>query len=514
MAQSNYTAAAAGGQSVAIAVGRSGGATGAVSVAYATSNGTAVAGTNYTAQSGTLSWAAGDASTKTIAVPLAATTFAGSKSFVVALSNATGGAALGTPSAATVAISGTAASSSSSSSSALSISVSGNHFIDASGSTVQLRGVNVSGLEFVAISGLSPTNPWGNQTGTATPNWSLIRSWGANAVRLPLNAASWLGGSCEDVGGAAVTFVNGKKVQDKAGQIIQSDPGGNYQATVEQSVADANAAGLYVILDLHWSAPNDGATPVCPNEENAMADADHAVAFWSSVATTFKGNPGVIFELFNEPFLGDSTLASSDSNNAWYYILNGGATETRLAVEGTPGSISLNWTTTGMQQLLNAVRAAGANNVVLTASDNWSQTMTDWLAYAPIDTAHQLGAAWHPYTAAAYGYPTQTGCPGLPACSAQEMAAVQAIQTAGYPVVATEYGDVITAQAGNSSPWASVLLPFADKAGISYLAWTWDDWPGSEYILITDAAGDPTNGYGTYIKQHYQCVAAGTKNCP
>ena len=34
-----------------------------------------------------------------------------------------------------------------------------------------------------------------------------------------------------------------------------------------------------------------------------MAFADHAIAFWTSVATTFKTDPMVIFDLFNEPIL-------------------------------------------------------------------------------------------------------------------------------------------------------------------------------------------------------------------
>jgi len=78
--------------------------------------------------------------------------------------------------------------------------------------------------------------------------------------------------------------------------------------------------------------------------------------------------------------------------------------------------------------------------------------------------------------------------------------------------VITEFGDAI---GGSTAPWASILLPFADANGMSYLGWTWDTWTGySADVLITDAAGDPTQGYGTYVKQHYLCRAAGTANCP
>jgi bacillolysin len=60
------------GSVVTIGVGRAGGNKGAVSVSYATSNGTATAGTDYTATSGTLSWADGESGTKTFKVALAA----------------------------------------------------------------------------------------------------------------------------------------------------------------------------------------------------------------------------------------------------------------------------------------------------------------------------------------------------------------------------------------------------------------------------------------------------------
>jgi endoglucanase len=378
--------------------------------------------------------------------------------------------------------------------------------IDAQGNEIQLRGVNVSGLEAVAVLGWSPSNPWGSQTGTPTPDWSTIKSWGTNVVRLPLNEASWLGLSCIDEGGFGSTVTNGVKTQNKPGTTIKADPGDNYQATVASSVTSATAAGLYVILDLHEAAPGN----ICPNVQNAMADADHSVAFWSSVATAFKGSPNVIFELFNEPFL-DMTQALV-GNTPWPDLLNGGATLTSVAAAAPNNSITVphTWQTAGMQQLLDAVRATGATNVVLTSTNSYAGAIFDWLQYKPTDSANQLAAVWHAYSIAEY--PTQVDCEGMPACSAKVMAAAQAIKAAGYPVIITEYGDGI---GGSTAPWASVLLPFADANNISYLGWTWDVWGGQvANDLITDAAGDPTQGYGTYVKAHYLCRAAGTAVCP
>jgi hypothetical protein len=58
------------------------------------------------------------------------------------------------------------------------------------------------------------------------------------------------------------------------------------------------------------------------------------------------------------------------------------------------------------------------------------------------------------------------------------------------------------------------LLPWADQRGLSYFGWTWDTWGAVDAVLIQDAAGTPTPGFGAYTKQHYLCKAAGTANCP
>lgn len=95
--------------SVTVTVDRTGGSSGAVAVTYGEVNGSAVAGTDYTATHGTLTWAAGDATAKTFSVPISnATPFAGSRSFTIDLSSPTGGAALGSPNTAGVSITGDA----------------------------------------------------------------------------------------------------------------------------------------------------------------------------------------------------------------------------------------------------------------------------------------------------------------------------------------------------------------------------------------------------------------------
>jgi endoglucanase len=373
------------------------------------------------------------------------------------------------------------------------IRVNGDHFVDGEGKRLSLQGVNLSGLEFAPMHGWSPSNPWSGQTGTPEPDWALFKSWGINIVRIPLNEASWNGGTCVDAVGA---------FGGPAGNQRKTDPGNNYQATVKAAVSAAGAHGLLVILDLHWSAPG----PWCPLAQNAQADEDHSIAFWHQVATTFQGNLGVVFELFNEPF-GDGMASGQDG----WRVLRDGGHFTKFATGGTPNSMAYEWKAAGMQQLLETIRSTGANNVVLAPGVNYTSDLSRWVEYALRDPQHQLGVAWHAY--AKYGAEYGSSDYSQPNYGAQSYRSAQAIVAAGWPVLITEFGDRNT-PGTPSAPFASTLLPKVDAMGIGYLGWAWDVWPTAPAnVLIKDGYGTPTDGYGTYVKQHYLCRAAGGANC-
>jgi hypothetical protein len=90
------------GVSATLTVTRSGGSDGAASVGYATADGTATAGQDYGATSGTLSWPDRDATDRTITVPISDdTAVEGDETFTLALSNVQG-ALLGRASSALV----------------------------------------------------------------------------------------------------------------------------------------------------------------------------------------------------------------------------------------------------------------------------------------------------------------------------------------------------------------------------------------------------------------------------
>jgi sugar lactone lactonase YvrE len=91
-------------QNFSITVKRTGDVSASTTVAFATENGTAIAGSDYTAVSGTLTFAPGETS-KNINIPLVNdNVYEGSKTFTLTLSNPGGGALLTDPTMATVTI--------------------------------------------------------------------------------------------------------------------------------------------------------------------------------------------------------------------------------------------------------------------------------------------------------------------------------------------------------------------------------------------------------------------------
>ena len=88
-----------------ITVTRAGGANGAVGVSFATANGTATAGSDYSGATGSLNWADGDAAAKTFAVTISNdTAIEGAETVTLSLSAPTGGATLGSPATAVLTI--------------------------------------------------------------------------------------------------------------------------------------------------------------------------------------------------------------------------------------------------------------------------------------------------------------------------------------------------------------------------------------------------------------------------
>lgn len=327
----------------------------------------------------------------------------------------------------------------------LSARVLGNKLIDGSGAPLRLRGANHSGTEYACIQG------WGLFSGPGDESVFVgMETWKLNAVRIPLNEGCWLGISGADAA--------------HGGQV--------YQAAIKNWVSLAHKHGMIAVLDLHWAAP--GAHK--PGEQQPMANADHSLDFWKSVAAAFVSDPAVIFDLYNEPFLNHSKL----STDAWSCWLSG------CTITGGEGGLSGAWRSAGMQQLLDAVRSTGATQPVIANGMEWSNDLTGWLAHMPKDPRGQLIAGFHQYR----GNLCQSA-----SCWDSTLAAVMA----KVPLVTGELG-----QDDCAHDFTDKYLDWADKSGASYLMWTWNAWgdptPTScgtaKFPLVADWAGTPTP-YGT-----------------
>jgi hypothetical protein len=345
----------------------------------------------------------------------------------------------------------------------LGLSVRGNQLVDAAGHPVRLLGVDRSGSEYRCLEAGALT---GGDSGifdgpVDAASIQAMQSWQINAVRLSLNEDCWLG-------------ING---------VNPTRTGPAYQSAILDYVTRLNNAGLYVVLDLHWSAPD----AVVAHAQQPMPDDSHARDFWHSVAVAFQGDPAVAFDLYNEPFLA-AQYVQTPGQDPWACWLNG-CMLTHYRTGGTPDVAYHVWKAVGMQVLVDTIRVTGARNVILVSGLNYADDLSGWLTHEPRDPAGQLVAAWHTY-------------PGEACATTSCWDTTVAPVAAQVPVAITEYGDHNCA----APALVPALLPWADRRGLSYLAWTWNAWGGCENVLIQDTSGAPAADYGRYVHDHVAAV--------
>ncbi|TPW77973.1 FG-GAP-like repeat-containing protein [Schumannella soli] len=318
------------------------------------------------------------------------------------------------------------------------------------GASWSAKAVNWPSFEYACQQG------WGySSAGASAAAAKAMTSWGITAVRIPLNQDCWLG-------------VDG---QPKYGS------SSGYRSAIASFVSTLNAAGLVAILDLHWSGP----AGTVADGQRAMPDAQSST-FWSQVASAYRGNGAVTFDLFNEPYSRDSFQLG------WDCWKNGGC-QAPVEADTSAGLSGSTYPVTGMASLVSTVRAAGAAQPILLGGLDYSNDLRGWLANRPNDD--QLIASWH-------NYPGQR-CSTV-SCWNSEITPVAAT----VPVIATEFG-----QSDGGSKFLDAFLDWADGAGIGYAPWAWwsvssdDSAESAAYALITDTnTFTPKAPSGVAYKNH------------
>jgi hypothetical protein len=295
--------------------------------------------------------------------------------------------------------------------------------------------------------------------------FAAIRSWHVHVVRIPLNEDCWLG-------------LNG---------VRPAWSGVHYIAAIQEEVRLVHAAGMYAVLDLHWSAPG----PYAAVAQQPLPDRDHSVDFWRSVSATFKHDQAMLFDVFNEPFLYSSYIIDINKS-PWDCWLHGCSmkqlvTAYQVGPDGqkTGYTTSSVWQSAGVQELVDAIRGNGATQPIIVNGLDWANDLSGWLTHRPNDPARQLIVGWH-------SYPGE-GCAAR-ACWDQVVAPI----ARQLPVLIGEVGDKVC----SAGSYVDTLLPWADARGLSYLGWTWNPWSDCHDVLIRSWDGTPTTNYGVAFRSH------------
>jgi endoglucanase len=243
-------------------------------------------------------------------------------------------------------------------SASMGVRVSGNRLIDGERATIRLLGVNRAGTKYACAQG------WGMFDGPSNPaSIAAMRTWKIRSVAIPLNEACWLG-----LPGVSRRY-----------------GGGRYRGAIRAYVRLLERFGIYPILRLSTAAPgsdiNDGS-----HGELEMADADHAPAFWRSVAETFKRDRAIVFDLYDEPH-------NLPGWGCWLH----GCQVTGDPVVDQAGQPVGDYRAAGMQQLVDAVRSTGASQPLMLAGLDFTGDVSGWLSHEPRDPLHQLIVSFHTF---------------------------------------------------------------------------------------------------------------------
>lgn len=283
----------------------------------------------------------------------------------------------------------------------------GNRIYDARG-PIELKGIHRRGLEL--------------ETGLPMPASEMVQAkrWGATMIRLSLSSSYWNKGDCH----------------------FKPD----YASRVDAAVKAVTSQHMVALLDLHTNE----IMPCGLVKQQMMADRAGALPFWWEVASRYKSNPLVAFDLYNEPHWIDDDI--------W---LHGG-----LVTKQTP----IPFRAAGMQEMYDVVRSTGAKNLVIVTGQVWGNELPDVRV-----KGYNIVYGLHVYT-----------CPRTPdTCSHDGSDPSHILRrwiapSARVPVAVTEFGWPSPAD-GN---YLRTVISYATHYHWSWVAFGWDGTTQGDFSLV------------------------------
>jgi hypothetical protein len=515
LAATSYSAKQAGG-TVTVTVARSGGGNAATSVHYATANGSAVAGTDYTAAGGTLNWAAGDTSSKSFTVAIAntsSTPYSGSKSFGIALSSPANGATLGTSNA-TVSIAGSGAAAA-----AGSLSLGANSYSSSqSGGTVTVTVARSSGSAATSVH-------------YATANGSAVAGTDYTAASGTLSWAA--GDTAAKSFNVAVANTSAKPYTgSKSFAVALSSPGngatlGTGESTV--SIDGTGVAGGMALSSASYSAKQSGGsvtvTVARTGGGNTAASVTYATADGSAKAgTDYTATNGTLSWTAGDTASKSFTVSVANTSASPY----AGSKSFTVALSNPTAGASLGGTSSGTVSIGGTgtstaqIAVDASSNLAPIVSTQMGNNLGNWWDVTLPGTAEGLVASgvhvvrWPGGSNSdAYHWQTNTSCPSSPAWNNPNSDFDTVMGSILEPnsleaVVTVNYGSNANCNGGGSPSEAAAWVAHAKSKGYNIRYWTvgnevYGGWEFDLHSKPNDAATyvsavSGSNGYYQQMK--------------
>jgi len=348
------------------------------------------------------------------------------------------------------------------------LSVSGSNIM-ANGQPVRLHGVTVCDL-FQARNYNYDWLHWYDTQFYSLANYAtLANDWHAKIVRIAIFPSQWW------------NYEN--NIEPYRSMLLPK---------LEEEVNAARNAGMYVIIDYHvigwpngWYAAGRPDNPPNSHDWNDSS-LELAKRFWTQMATTYREQTDIIFDLWNEPAHGTGVGPGGnpddcDGNSRWAAL--------RPFYQ---------------DHLIKTVRDNGAQNIVLATGNCWASRLSG-IALDPLDDLNVV-YAYHKYSLQG----------GLDTAATWD-ADMGNLIVDGWPVIVSEYGyeddDVLPSPwnpngdnriwPGTKADYFDHFTKWMDEKNLSNLAWSYhhDNRPALIFVNNIDVVEDLTK-YGVAAKDY------------